>query len=115
METRRTLRQQRNDAIVQRDEALKRLEDLAETTSTKQFNVSYLTRQLDDYREQVDSLTRKLAASPNAQLRDARRELMLARRANEQLQERLTGMQTNNESLYRQLAGLRLAKEGAAR
>jgi chromosome segregation ATPase len=93
MDSRRTLRQQRDDAIAERDEARKSLQELAETTSTKQFNVSYLTRQL----------------------RDARRELMLARRANEQLQDRLTGMQTNNESLYRQLAGLRLAKEGAAR
>jgi hypothetical protein len=46
MDSRRTLRQQRDDAIAERDEARKSLQELAETTSTKQFNVSYLTRQL---------------------------------------------------------------------
>lgn len=104
MNTRRTLRSQRDHARDQRDRAYEQLEDALESADTGRFTTKRLAHQLTEARDQVDALTRKLnddRPTPAAELRDARRALMLSERARASLDAQLATVQAANEALCR--------------
>lgn len=121
MPTKRTLTRQLADlqrryanAIDERDEARKRLESRQwveqHITSSRDDLVITRTKERDAYQrllhkteDQLAEARQRLAdrPTPAQELRDARRALMLERRAVTQLTARLDELQAANEALYR--------------
>jgi chromosome segregation ATPase len=107
MDTRRTLRQQRDDfqrlyadACAERDEARR-------TADTERFNVKRLAGQVVEARDERAALQQKLDAdrpTPTAELRDARRALMLSERARASLDAQIASLQAANEAMCKELA-----------
>lgn len=111
METRRTLRQQRDEARAARDRAVEQRDEALSAASGGQFTIKRLAHQLAEVRDELDAAQRKLiadtpAAPPSwrAERRDLRRALMLADRARRSLTDQIASLQAANEAMCREQA-----------
>ena len=105
MDTRRTLRQKLADLQRRYADAVTKRDAAERLARTELFNVKRLAGQLSQARDELDTLHRKIGAdrpSPAAELRDARRALMLSERARRSLDEQLATVQAANEALCRE-------------
>jgi uncharacterized coiled-coil DUF342 family protein len=116
MDTRRTLRQKLATAQAQRADAIRQRDEARSAAETGQFAVKRLAAQVTETRNERDTLQHKLDAglpTPAAELRDARRALMLSERARASLDAQLATVQAANEAMCRELADGRPTWEAA--
>lgn len=105
METRRTLREERDIARTQRRAAIEQCDAAVKDAVIERSNVKRLAGQLSETRDELDALQRKHEAdrpAPSEELRNARRALMLSERARASLDAQLVTVQAANDSLCRE-------------
>jgi hypothetical protein len=112
MDTRRTLRQQRDTARHQRDDMTNQRDTANKTAETERFNVKRLAAQLSEARDELDALRKTPPpAGPlapddwQAERRDLRRELMLTKRARAALVDQVEELRACNHEMSRDAMG----------
>lgn len=106
METRRTLRWDRDLAIDQRDAAIEQRDKALTDTEAAQSTAE----QLAEARDEIDALRKAPPADPapadwQAERRDLRRELMLVKRARAALVDQVEELRACNHALSREAMG----------